>query len=123
MIRGFVLCLMGMAGPVAAQECGWIGGFINGVGVPDFDACEGTVCQWRFDYRNASAAGLYDMFSQQLEKCLGPQIITDKGVNHPDSYDLRQYQAKDGMIFVSIKDKAALQQTIVFLRVEPTLGD
>lgn len=109
--------MLGLAGPVAAQECAWIDGFVRGVGVPDLDACEGAVCQWRFDYRSKSATGLYDMFSKQLENCLGSEVTVDEGVNHPDSYDLRQYQSKSGMIYVSIKDKAALQQTIVFLRV------
>jgi len=107
-----------LASPVVAQDCDWVDRFVTGVSLPDFEACDGAVCQWRFAYRNTQARGLFEHFSAALESCIGPQVALDGGVNHPDSYDLRQFNAAGGVVFVSIKDKAALQQTIVFLRAE-----
>ena len=43
----------------------------------------------------------------------------DARVNHPDSYDLREWIADSGTWSVSVKDKGALGQTLVFLRYAP----
>jgi len=43
----------------------------------------------------------------------------DQPVNHPDSYDLRQWRADQGVYAVSVKDKGASNRTLVFLRFEP----
>ena len=39
-------------------------------------------------------------------------------VNHPDSYDLRQYAWEGGVVSLSLKDKGALGATMVFLRMQ-----
>jgi hypothetical protein len=54
----------------------------------------------------------------QVEACANPIAADPSSVNHPDSYDLRQFSSGVGMISVSLKDKGALNQTYVFLRVE-----
>jgi hypothetical protein len=44
-------------------------------------------------------------------------MATDQSVNHPDAYDLRLFRLDGAEFAVSLKDKGALQQTLVFLRV------
>ena len=44
-------------------------------------------------------------------------VIEDLDVNHPDFYDLKTYTKMETSLAVSLKDKAALDQTYVFLRV------
>ncbi len=40
-------------------------------------------------------------------------------VNHPDSYYLRAWVHGRHVYTVSVKDKAALNRTLVFIRLEP----
>lgn len=116
-IASLLACLF-VATPSLAEDCAWISKFVRGEHAPDVAACDGPVCQWRFEYRNGAAQGLFDLYAKTLETCLGPQPEADLGVNHPDSYDLKQFHTEEGTVFISKKDKAALQQTLVFLRVE-----
>jgi hypothetical protein len=39
-------------------------------------------------------------------------------VNHPDSFDLLEWQGADGVYRVSVKDKGGLNRTLVFLGFE-----
>ncbi|MEM6661384.1 MAG: hypothetical protein AAF666_04310 [Pseudomonadota bacterium] len=75
-------------------------------------------CLWSFDYRAPEAAETFRNFFTQTAACFpGGSFAADHSVNHPDFYDL-QTLAVDGVeINVSLKDKAALQKTLVFLRV------
>ncbi|MFV2054435.1 hypothetical protein [Aliiroseovarius sp. YM-037] len=79
-------------------------------------------CHWVFPYRSAEASAAFEAVLEAVTACLGPGISvrTDESVNHPDSYDLRIIEQKDAVFAVfavSLKDKAALQATLVFLRL------
>ncbi|MDJ0613743.1 MAG: hypothetical protein QNJ29_08690 [Rhizobiaceae bacterium] len=76
------------------------------------------ICFWQFDYRSTSATEhlrrLNKLISLAIDQGEVPQ--DDQDVNHPDFYDLRTYTINGADIAVSLKDKAALDQTFVFLR-------
>lgn len=80
-----------------------------------------THCGWPFDYRAPQASQAFQAVIQAVPNCLGAslQAEDDQDVNHPDFYDLRLFQTAQGEVGVSLKDKGALQQTYVFLRVTP----
>jgi hypothetical protein len=44
-------------------------------------------------------------------------MTADKDVNHPDFYDLQTFQLNGLEIGVSLKDKAGLSETYIFLRI------
>ena len=77
-------------------------------------------CVLEYPYRSAQAARAFDDIRADLAACLGPQAteVIDRSVNHPDAYDLREFDLNGRMYAVSIKDKGALQQTLVFVRVQ-----
>lgn len=77
------------------------------------------VCVWTFDYRSIRATEGFEALNRSLLQCLGPEvrIRSDQPVNHPDTYDLRTYVYGDASLSVSMKDKAALDKTYVFLRI------
>lgn len=80
----------------------------------------GTSCHWVFDFRDAKAREFADTLSDVLVICrdaAAPQA--DQKVNHPDSYDLRSWRTSTGVYSVSLKDKGARNETLVFLRLEP----
>jgi hypothetical protein len=81
----------------------------------------GTValhCAWPFEYRSAQALDAFDSLLGQVAACADPIAADPSSVSQPDSYDLRQFHSRMGVIRVSLKDKGALNQTYVFLRVE-----
>lgn len=108
-----------LAGPAQGADCGWIDAFVAQAAPPDAAACEGEVCLWSHGYRDPAARARFDALSAALEACLGHAISQDAPVNHPDSYVLRQFGQGAGTVYLSIKDKAALQRTLVFLRTGP----
>ncbi len=78
------------------------------------------MCMWAFAYRDDNAIAGFDHLIAALKSCFdGQDPVRDDGtVNHPDSYDARRFTV-DGIRFsVSVKDKAALEKTFVFLWVE-----
>lgn len=77
-------------------------------------------CSLEFAYRAPAATAAFDALSDALAACLGPDatMVSDMSVNHPDAYDLRVFTARGREYGVSIKDKGALQQTLVFVRVQ-----
>jgi hypothetical protein len=84
----------------------------------------GTValhCAWPFEYRSMQALDAFDYLLGQVAACANPIAADLSSVSHPDSYDLRQFSSGMGVISVSLKDKGALNQTYVFLRVERPL--
>lgn len=84
------------------------------------DATTGASCHWSFAFRDAAALDFSDSLLDQLKACrTGMAKGADQQVNHPDSYDLRQVQGEDGTYAISVKDKGALNLTLVFLRFEP----
>ena len=77
-------------------------------------------CNWMFPYRAPAARTAFENLTRELTECLGPEaeMTTDQSVNHPDAYQLFQFDLLGREFAVSIKDKGALQQTHVFVRVE-----
>ncbi|MEP2889464.1 hypothetical protein [Tateyamaria sp.] len=76
-------------------------------------------CGWPFAYRAPQAADTFEGLVVAVTQCLGDGAIvtTDLNVNHPDFYDLQTFRIGGQEIGVSLKDKAALSETYVFLRV------
>lgn len=76
-------------------------------------------CVLAYPYRSVDATRVFDALVDEVTACvgLGASIIQDQSVNHPDAYDLRTFEGGTRQYAVSIKDKGALQQTLVFVRV------
>jgi hypothetical protein len=74
-------------------------------------------CAQAFEYRSADATIAFDSLLGQVSLCAAAIDRDDQSVSHPDSYDLRQFQLDTGTVSVSLKDKASLAQTYLFLRV------
>jgi hypothetical protein len=76
-------------------------------------------CNWTFPYRAPEAEIAFETVVADMTACLGPQAVMskDQSVNHPDAYDLRMFRLDGQEFAVSLKDKGALQQTLVFIRV------
>lgn len=75
-------------------------------------------CAWPFAYRSGQGASAFDAMLTEVGDC-AVQIPTEPSrVNHPDSYDLRQFRLVDATVSVSLKDKSALARTYLFLRIE-----
>ena len=79
-------------------------------------------CRWPFAFRAIEARTAFEEMSEQILHCLGEAALQpDEGdVNHPDTYDQRLFLTDRGRVSLALKDKGALQQTFVFLRVEAT---
>ena len=76
-------------------------------------------CVWSFPFRDVAAGEGFLATVSEIETCF-PNIsepADDKPVNHPDSYDLRQYDVGENTLTISLKDKGALGRTYVFLGV------
>ena len=75
-------------------------------------------CRWSFDLGDNVSRALYDALVKTLRDCPNLEgAVRDSGVNHPDFYDAWAIQLGDRGFTVSIKDKSALQQTFVVLRI------
>lgn len=76
-------------------------------------------CSWKFPYRSDAANRAFEDRLRTIESCIGDgtEMTQDQGVNHPDFYDLREYQFGEGKVSISIKDKGGLQNTYVFIAV------
>ncbi|WP_299732879.1 hypothetical protein [uncultured Tateyamaria sp.] len=85
----------------------------------DLSGARAVNCRWPFDYRVQAATDAFTRLLDATAQCLNTEGVSDQGVNHPDSYDLRTFDTDTGQVSVSIKDKGALQQTFIFLRVAP----
>lgn len=77
-------------------------------------------CGWSFEYRAPAAQDAFAQTIVAVTNCLGPdtRATPDQDVNHPDFYDLQTFKADERIISVSLKDKGALEQTLVFVRIE-----
>ena len=78
-------------------------------------------CWWAFDYRSAEARIRLDDIRAGIETCLEGQgaLPGDAQVNHPDSFELHRYEGPTMRAAVSLKDKAGLGQSLVFLSLTP----
>lgn len=77
-------------------------------------------CAWAFPYREHRATEMFEALARSVSDCLGAETepIPDLGVNHPDSYYLHHFRVADATLAVSMKDKAALGKTYIFIRAE-----
>ena len=78
-------------------------------------------CNWAHPFRSTSASDQFTALVASVSACLGAsaEMPRDLIVNHPDSYDLRQFTDAQGTVAISLKDKGALQQPLVFMRFSP----
>lgn len=76
-------------------------------------------CYWEHPFRSDEAKAQVDDLERELHKCLSltGEGTQDQSVNHPDSYDLRTYDIVGASISLSLKDKGALNRSLVFLRI------
>ena len=74
-------------------------------------------CAQAFAYRSMGATTAFGNLLEQVSSCAIAIRSDDQLVSHPDSYDLRQFQLGSGTVSVSLKDKASLAETYLFLRV------
>ncbi|MEH6647967.1 hypothetical protein [Sulfitobacter sp.] len=72
-------------------------------------------CMWAFAYRSDAATEAFETLLRQVANCGGESVMRDQDVNHPDFYDLHLFTFADSTVGVSLKDKGALSQTLVFL--------
>ncbi|WP_170476542.1 hypothetical protein [Ruegeria arenilitoris] len=83
-------------------------------------ATTGTSCFWSHPYRSTLALDHASELWATLTKCrVGRQMGQDDQVNHPDSYNLKEWVHEEDVYAVSVKDKGGQNRTFVFLRVEP----
>ena len=77
-------------------------------------------CRWPFEYRDVQANNSFKVILSAFQNCYaGDNAPTkDQDVNHPDYYDLRSFQTANGTLFLSLKDKGALQKTYLFIRFD-----
>ena len=80
----------------------------------------GFVCSWAFPFRDAEARDFFEVSQSQISTCFpnALETVEDEGVNHPDSYTQRRYVSDGAVVRVSLKDKSALEETLVFMGVE-----
>lgn len=79
----------------------------------------GVSCYWEFPYRDDSAERMANSLWTILRNCRpGTHLAPDLPVNHPDSFQLREWTAGNAIYRVSVKDKAGQQRTFVFLGFE-----
>ncbi len=88
----------------------------------DLSGAKSANCHWAFSYRSDDSAMQFTEMLAELSACADPSfdIESDQHVNHPDFYDLRLLRITDGDVGLSLKDKVALEQTYVFIRLTPT---
>ncbi len=74
-------------------------------------------CRWDYPFRSKDTLVKYSALNTAIRRCLdGPrQIEQDPDVNHPDTSSQIIYDFGTVTLRASIKDKAALQKTLVFL--------
>ncbi len=76
------------------------------------------VCRWDFDFRENASSALFQALITEAQSCFGAdtELAADKQVNHPDSYTLKRFQVGELVLNISLKDKTALEKTLVFVR-------
>ena len=127
-----VCVLVLTAAPLKAADCGAfraLDAFAAGGASPVGATCDtyltqtgetGHSCHWKFGLRDPQAMTFARFIWSEAAACRpGQALATDKAVNHPDSYALRQWQAEGATYAISVKDKGGLGHTFVFVRREP----
>ncbi len=78
----------------------------------------GPFCRWEFDLGQGGSRTLFDTLSARMEACIASgSIARDPGVNHPDSYRVLILTRSGHVLTLVLKDKSALGQSFVTLRV------
>ena len=121
-----------LAQPSAAAECLMLEAleaFANTGTTPSGATCstyqtatgaKGVSCYWTSAFRDKKGLLFADELWATLSTCrAGERLGPDQIVNHPDSYDLREWRTLSGTYAISVKDKGALNRTLVFLRFAP----
>ncbi len=124
--------LIASSQPLAAADCQYLDAldtYANSETAPSEASCTtyltaanttGRSCHWTFPFRSDGAKDFGKTLWKNLTSCrAGTPLGPDAQVNHPDSYDLREWATDHGTYALSIKDKGALNRTLVFLRLEP----
>lgn len=126
MIRALAVVMICCASASEADTCDALTAFAAGQR-PDNATCTtsrvlgggtSTDCYWAFDFRADAAIAFFDAQADLLRHCAdGPVTVEGATVNHPDSYDQLTADINGQAVSLSLKDKGALGQTLVFLRV------
>ncbi|MCY4336233.1 MAG: hypothetical protein OXC60_16375 [Litoreibacter sp.] len=129
MIRRVSLCLLlfGAAAQAQTGVCGPLASFVIGDEGLEGATCTTSRllgggaskdCYWSFDFRSDAARAWFEDHAKLLRHCAdGPVTQQGARVNHPDSFDQLTAHVENREVSLSLKDKGALSQTLVFLRV------
>ncbi|WP_170411118.1 hypothetical protein [Ruegeria atlantica] len=83
------------------------------------DSSRGVSCYWTFPFRSAEAASYFEDAWAEVVRCREGSSTSDNSpVNHPDSYDLREFNSGNRVYRAAKKDKGNEKRTLVFLSVE-----
>ncbi|MBT5821491.1 MAG: hypothetical protein P8P65_09635 [Planktotalea sp.] len=79
-----------------------------------------SFCYAMFDYRSPDAHTALVRLEAAFPDCFPTRATSGAGevVNHPDSFDQKQFCTPEYDLSLSFKDKATLSQTLVFLRLD-----
>lgn len=81
---------------------------------------EALACRWTFDLGAPGSRTLFEDMRVGMGACSDLDAAErDQGVNHPDFYDAWVFPMVSLRVMVSIKDKSALGETYVVLRLLP----
>ena len=112
--------------PTLASACKAVGddaprGLVSNLALaPQVLSCDTAdrSCRWSFALGDPVSRSVFDALIEYMRACpTFAKAVRDTGVNHPDFYDAWSIQTEDQGFTISIKDKSALQQTYVVLRV------
>ena len=76
-------------------------------------------CAWSYPYRSKHSRTALQTFLARIESCEGVARSTqpETGVNHPDTYEQWVFRVAGRTISVSLKDKAQLDRSYLFLGI------
>ena len=117
---GLICCFAWPAAVGAGQDCGiWHGDLSAEAPCREvsIDGAAAVSCSWAFAYRDGQARAKQAKMQAELRRCLpGVRRLADAaGVNHPDTHLVARYAHGLAKISIAVKDKAARQQSLVFL--------
>lgn len=121
------LFAIGLVAPGAhATECAALTQFVIAGEYPEDATCstsrvlgggQSIDCYWTFAFRVDAARQEFSDLSELLRLCADGEVTSEgASVNHPDSYDQLTTQIAGRDVSLSLKDKGALNQTLIFLR-------
>ncbi|MDG2453964.1 MAG: hypothetical protein P8M63_14195 [Paracoccaceae bacterium] len=136
MISSALVLALCLGQPAAANICDHLAPLTRALGkpdvIPEFTLAGQTVrcqhslaiggaasvhCAVPFDFRAPLATATFESALDDATTCGTSLDQTDPDVSHPDSYDLRRFVLPDATLQISLKDKGALSQTYIFVRL------